>query len=226
MITARHTAWADQIFVWYLSRLCRRHFHKISVLGKIPEPNPDLPLLLLPNHSTWWDGFFVYLLNKNLFRRKIYLMMLEAQLARYKFFSRLGAYSINPHSAVSIKNSLRYSVAVLHEKMTPRSLLCIFPQGELLPWDQRPLIYKNGLEKILSGYGGKVNLLPLAIKTEFLNDRRAEVFLLFAENTIINSNTFSGVQSLQTSEELLLEDLRQRVIQKETGLVLLDRYRR
>ncbi len=226
MITARHAAWADQIFLWYLSRLCRRHFHKISVLGKIPEPNPDLPLLLLPNHSTWWDGFFVYLLNKKLFRRKIYLMMLEAQLARYKFFSRLGAYSINPHSAVSIKNSLRYSVAVLNEKMTPRPLLCIFPQGELLPWDKRPLIYKNGLEKILSGYGGKVNLLPLAIKTEFLNDQRAEVFLLFAENTITNSNTFGGVQSLQTSEEILLENLQQRVIEKETGLVLLDRYRR
>lgn len=225
MITARHTAWADQIFAWYLSRLCRRHFHKISVLGKIPETNPDLPLLLLPNHSTWWDGFFVYLLNRKLFRRKIYLMMLEAQLARYKFFSRLGAYSINPHSAVSIKNSLRYSVAVLNEKMTPRPLLCIFPQGELLPWNKRPLIYKNGLETILSGYGGKVNLLPLAIKTEFLNEQRAEVFLLFDENTIINSNTFSGMQSLQTSEEILLDDLRQRVIQKETGLVLLDRYR-
>lgn len=225
MLTARHTVWADWIFTWYLSRLGQRHFHKISVLGKIPETNPELPLLLLPNHSTWWDGFFVYLLNKKLFRRKIYLMMLEEQLVRYKFFTRLGAYSINPHSAVSIKNSLRYSVAVLNEKITPRPMLCIFPQGELLPWDKRPLNYKNGLETIISGFGGKVNLLPLAIKTEFLNEQRAEAFLRFGENKIINSNIFGGIQSLQTSEEILLDDLKQRIIQKETGLVLLARHR-
>jgi len=223
MITARHTAWADWIFAWYLTRLCKRHFHKISVLGKIPETSSDLPLLLLPNHSTWWDGFFVYLLNKKLFRRKTYLMMLEAQLARYKFFSRLGAYSINPHSAGSIKNSLRYSVAVLNEKVAPRPMLCIFPQGELLPWDKRPLVYKNGLETILSGYGGKANLLPLAIKTEFLNEQRAEAFFLFGENIMVNSNTFSGMQRLQEIEEALLDDLKRRIIQKEPGLILLGR---
>jgi 1-acyl-sn-glycerol-3-phosphate acyltransferase len=223
MITARHAAWADWIFSRYLTRLCKRHFHKISVLGKIPETDPDLPLLLLPNHSTWWDGFFVYLLNKKMFRRKLYLMMLEAQLARYKFFARLGAFSINPHSAGSIKNSLRYSAAVLNEKMLPRPMLCIFPQGELLPWDQRPLAYKNGLEKILRGYGGKVNLLPLAIKTEFLNEQRAEAFFLFGENIMVNSNTFSGMQRMQEIEEALLDDLKRRIIQEEQGMVLLER---
>jgi len=223
MIIARHTAWADWIFAWYLPGLCKRHFHKISVLGKIPATTPDLPLLLAPNHSTWWDGFFVYLLNKKIFRRKIYLMMLEAQLARFKFFARLGAYSINPHSAGSIKNSLRYSIAALNEKMTPRPMLCIFPQGELFPWDQRPLVYKNGLETILSGYGGKANLLPLAIKTEFLNEQRAEAFFLFGENMLVNRNTFSGMQHLQESAETLLEDLKRRIIQKEAGMVLLGR---
>ena len=223
MIIARHTAWADWIFALYLTRLCKRHFQKISVLGKIPETDPALPLLLLPNHSTWWDGFFVYLLNKKIFRRRIYLMMLEAQLARHKFFARLGAYSINPHSAGSIKNSLRYSVAVLNEKMASRPMLCIFPQGELLPWDKRPLVYKNGLETILSGYGGEVNLLPLAIKTEFLNEQRAEAFFLFGENIPANSNTFGGMQRLQVIEEILLDDLKRRIIQKEQGRHLLER---
>jgi len=223
MIKARHAAWADRIFQPYLTRLFKRHFNAICLLGRVPETNPDLPLLLLPNHSTWWDGFFVYLVNKKLFRRKVYLMMLETQLARYKFFSRLGAYSINPHSAGSIKNSLRYSVDILNEKTAPRPLLCIFPQGELLPWDKRPLVYKNGLEAILSGYGGKANLLPLGIKTEFLNEPRAEAFFLFGENILVNSNTFGGMQRLQESEEKLLDDLKRRIIQKEPGMLLLER---
>ncbi len=223
MIKARHAAWADWIFQLYLTRLCRRHFHALCLLGNVPETNPDLPLLLLPNHSTWWDGFFVYLLNQKLFRRRLYLMMLEDQLAKYKFFSRLGAYSINPHSAGSIKNSLRYSVDILNEKMAPRPLLCIFPQGELLPWDKRPLVYKNGIETILSGYGGKVNLLPLAIKTEFLTEQFPFAFFLFGENIIVNRNAFGGVQSLQEIEDALLDDLKRRIILKEKGQILLGR---
>lgn len=153
-------------------------------------------------------------------------MMLEDQLAKYKFFSRLGAYSINPHSAGSIKKSLRYSVDILNEKIAPRPLLCIFSQGELLPWDKRPLVYKKGLEAILSGYGGRANLLPLAIKTDFLNAQLPFVFFLFGENIIVNSNTFGGMQSLQELEAALLEDLKQRIIQKEKGQILLGGNRR
>ena len=221
MIKARHAAWADRIFHPYVIRLFERRFHAIHLLGGIPETDPDLPLLLLPNHSTWWDGFFVYLLNKKKFRRKPYLMMLEDQLARYKFFSRLGAYSINPHSAASIKNSLRYSVDILNEKISPRPMLCIFPQGELLPWDQRPLVFKNGLEAILSGYGGKANLLPLAIKTIFLNEQLPEAFFLFGENAIANSNTFTGMLRLQESEESLLDELSQKIVNGEKRMILL-----
>jgi hypothetical protein len=223
MIKAQHAAWADRIFHSYVRRLFKRHFRAIHLLGAIPETNPDLPLLLLPNHSTWWDGFFVYLLNKKSFRRKIYLMMLEDQLARYKFFSRLGAYSINPHSASGIKNSLRYSIDILNEKIMPRPLLCIFPQGELLPWEVRPLIFKNGVERILSGYGGKVNLLPLAIKAEFLNERLPEAFFLFGENIVANSNAFAGMPSLRKTAENLLDELCQRMIKGEKGAILSGR---
>jgi hypothetical protein len=59
MIQAQHAAWADRIFHPYVTWLFKRHFHVVRLLGKIPETNPELPLLLLPNHSTWWDGFFV-----------------------------------------------------------------------------------------------------------------------------------------------------------------------
>jgi len=223
MIKARHTAWAERIFHPYVLWLFKRHFHAIHLLGQVPETNPDLPLLLLPNHSTWWDGFFIYLLNKKFFRRKIYLMMLEEQLSRYKFFARLGAFSINPQSAGGIKSSLRYSVDILKENAAPRPMLCIFPQGELLPWDRRPLIYKNGLETIMSGYAGKANLLPLAIKTSFLNEQLPEAFFLFGENIITNSNTFAGMPRLREIEETLLDELSRKIVRGEKGAILISR---
>ncbi len=225
MIKAQHAAWADRIFHPYVSWLFKCHFHAIHLLGQAPETNPDLPLLLLPNHSTWWDGFFVYLLNKKLFHRRPYLMMLEDQLSRYRFFARLGAYSIVPQSSGSIKASIKYSIEILKQKIMPKPLLCIFPQGELLPWEKRPLSYKSGVETIMSGFGSKANFLPLAIKTEFLHEHLPEAFFCFGENLIANSNTFAGMQRLQEIEESLLDELSRRIAKGEKGAILMSRHK-
>jgi hypothetical protein len=219
MIRANHTTWAERIFHPYVTWLFKRHFHAIHLLGKPPQTEASLPLLLLPNHSTWWDGFFIYLLNKKLFGRKAYLMMLEEQLARYKFFSRLGAFSIEPRSVSNTRQSLRYAAAIIKQ---PSSLLCIFPQGELLPWEKRPLGYKRGLEAILRAYGGKVNLLPLAIKTVFLQEQLPEAFFLFGENMIANRNTFIGMQRLEEIEESLLDQISRAIAGGEKGMTLLS----
>ncbi|MDZ7342930.1 MAG: lysophospholipid acyltransferase family protein [candidate division KSB1 bacterium] len=221
MIQARHTIWAEHLFSLYLSRLLKRHFYGLSVLGEWPQTEANLPLLLLPNHSTWWDGFFVFMLNKQLFHRPAYLMMLEQELIRYRFFSRLGAFSINPQSFRGIKESLRYLVHALQQHSTPRPLGCIFPQGELLPWEARPLVYKRGLEVIFNMYGDKLNVLPLAIKTEFLQEQRPQTFFLFGKNQVFDHTSFPGMSWLQNLEEVLLAELTSRIIRGEQGMPLL-----
>ena len=76
MIKANPTRWAKFIFHIYVMRLLKRSFHSFNLIGNIPKSDPELPLLLIPNHSTWWDGFFVYLLNDQFLKRELYMMML------------------------------------------------------------------------------------------------------------------------------------------------------
>jgi hypothetical protein len=225
MIEAKHKLWADKIFYPYVMWLFKRHFHAIHLLGEIPAPPADLPLLLLPNHSTWWDGFFAYLLNKKLFARIGYLMMLEEQLAKYRFFAKIGAYSVNPKLPKSVLASLHYSVSLLRQKPMPRPMLCIFPQGDLQPWDARPLNYKRGLEWLLQKYAQPVNILPLAIRVEFLGEQRPEVFFLFGKNYQLDFSAFPGLNWLEELEETLLNNLSIRIVQREAGQILLQGYR-
>ena len=219
MIRAQHRLWADLIFHPYLVWLFKRHFHTIQLLGTPPEIPSDLPLLLLPNHSTWWDGFFVYLLNKRIFRRTAYLMMLEEQLSKYWFFAKLGAYSIEPGQRRGIVESLAYTVELLNQRM---SLVSVFPQGELLPWHTRPLGYKRGVEWILQRYGKQVAVLPLAIRTEFLGERCPSAFFLFGEANSFDAETFHGMDWLERTETALLDDLASRILREEEGLNLLS----
>ncbi len=218
MIQAQHHLWADFIFQPYLKRLFKRHFHTIQLLGALPEIPSHLPLLLLPNHSTWWDGFFVYLLNKRVFQRTAYLMMLEAQLSKYRFFAKIGAYSIEPKHRQGIVESLEYTVELLNQG-TP--LVSVFPQGELLPWHTRPLGYKRGVEWILREYRKPVTVLPLAIRTEFLGEKRPSVFLLFGDVNSFEPGTFPGVDWLEKTENALLDDLALRILCQEEGQNLL-----
>ena len=219
MIRAQHRLWADLIFQPYLTWLFKRHFHTIQLLGTPPEIPNDLPLLLLPNHSTWWDGFFVYLLNKRIFGRTAYLMMLEEQLSKYWFFAKIGAYSIEPRHRRGIVESLAYTVELLNQR---RSLVSVFPQGELLPWHTRPLGYKRGVEWILQRYGKPVAVLPLAIRTEFLGERCPSAFFLFGDVNLFDSETFRGMDWLEKAETVLLDDLALRILREEDGLTLLS----
>ena len=214
MIRAQHRFWADLIFQPYLKWLFKRHFHTIQLLGTLPEISPRMPVLLLPNHSTWWDGFFIYLLNKRIFRRTAYLMMLEEQLRKYRFFAKIGAYSIEPKHRQGIVKSLKHTVELLNQG-TP--LISVFPQGELLPWHTRPLGYKRGVEWVLREYKKPIAILPLAIRTEFLGEKRPSAFFLFGEVSSFDSDTFPGMDWLERTEGALLDDLALRILRQEEG---------
>jgi hypothetical protein len=214
MTRARHSPWADLIFLPYILRQFRKAFHGLYFLGPMPALDPALPLLITPNHSTWWDGFFFYILNKRFWKRKGYLMMLEEQLSKYRFFSRIGAFGVEPGLARKSYEALRYSAAVLRD---PANALCIFPQGVLRYSGVRPLEFQRGVEYILKLYGGDVNLLPLGIRCEFLTDQRPEAFFMADRVFRVNQRTFQGIEWLEQQEEGILERLYQITLSGEKG---------
>lgn len=218
MIKARHSFWADQLFRRYVTRLLKRHFCRFHLLGERPSPDPAYPLLLLPNHSSWWDGFWVYLLNRKLFQRPFYVMMLERELRKYPFFARIGAFGIDPHNPKGILHALRYTGEVIrapHARGKP--LVCIFPQGELRPWARRPLNYKRGIDWIIEKYTGKINVIPLAIRAEHLGQQYPEVFFLFGKSYLYDAGSFPGIDLLEEIENFLLDDLALRIVYGESG---------
>ena len=217
MTPARHSAWAQRIFLPYILRQFRKTFRGLYFLGPVPECDPALPLMITPNHSTWWDGFFFYILNKRVWKRRGYLMMLEEQLAKYRFFSRIGAFGIEPGLARRSYRALRYSADVLRD---PGNALCIFPQGVLRHSGVRPLEYQRGVEYILRLYGGDVNLMPLGIACEFLVDQRPEAFFMADRVYRVNQRSFQGIQWLENLEEDLLERLYRAILAGEKGLTV------
>jgi hypothetical protein len=219
MISAEHKKWADWIFHHYLNRLLKRHFFRIYLLNLVPDFDCQKPLLLLPNHSSWWDGFFIYLLNKKLLHRKIYLMMLEEQLKQNRFFRFLGAYSIKTDTFKKVRESLQYTLSLLNRKENP-PLVCIFPQGELLPWYSRPILLKRGFKFILNNIKTEINLCFLGIRIEFLGEQRPEVFIEFSPvKKIIPAHPYS-LLDFESEFNSLLSQVENKIVKGEKGQVI------
>ena len=72
--------------------------------------------------------------------------------------------------------SLKYTLELLNQSTTPRSMICIFPQGELQPWDPQNIKFKPGIDWLINKYQNPINLVPLAIRPEFLDDQLPHLF--------------------------------------------------
>lgn len=217
MIKARKIIWAEKLFQFYMLRLLKKSFYSFYTFGEIPKPKNNLPTILLPNHSTWWDGFFVYLLNHYFFKRTTYLMMLEEHLSKHKFFSKIGVFSINPNNPKSTIKSLNYTAELLKQKENGFPQICIFPQGELLAWGTRPLKFKKGIEVILKKYKGDVNLILVGIKVEQIREQLPEVFFNFSGTVTVNHQNFD-FSLIEKNFENQLEELNNKIIyERETA---------
>jgi Acyltransferase len=219
MFTARHRPWAGALFSVYLTGLLRRHFHALRLLGEVPSPPGGLPLLLVPNHGSWWDGLFLYELNRRLLGRRLHLMVLEEHVARFGFFRRLGAFSIRPGFRDEVASSLAYAASVLAD---PANVLALFPQGRIQHPSDRPLGFRHGVERVLREQRSPVAVLPLAMRCEFYENQRPEALFLCGRVLVAGPGSFPGADWLEERVASLLEETGRAAVEGRPGRVLLQ----
>lgn len=150
MLQADKSAAFQRLFDGYNRHyLLKKHFRSIALSGQLDYAASDLelerPVLYIMNHSSWWDGLLVYHAIRRQSAGNHYMMMEEEQLQKYRFFRKLGAFSINKLNPGSLKSTLRYTEQLLHSG----GRVWMFPQGELLPLEQRPVEFRRGVGYLL-----------------------------------------------------------------------------
>src|SRR5262249_21005527 len=103
-----------------------------------------------------------------------FCMMEEKELRRYRFFTWVGAFSVNRQDARSAMGSVAYIGRMLAERRD--RALAIFPQGEITPNDRRPLTIFSGMAHVARRAGG-ATLWPIALRYEFRGEQRPEAFI-------------------------------------------------
>ncbi len=158
--------WAlDRYVHWKL----RSNFRGVWCDGALPDG--DEPLLMYANHTSFWDGFAAHALSEA-HGRDGYALMEEQHLARYRFLSRLGAFSIRRGDARSARETLKYAATLLTR---PRAVVCVFPQGVLSPRAAPPLKLERGVELLARMTG--VRCVPVAMHFGFFGHEYPDIVL-------------------------------------------------
>ncbi|MGI8495725.1 MAG: lysophospholipid acyltransferase family protein [Pyrinomonadaceae bacterium] len=189
MIIAKKSFWFEKLFAVYNRNLFKRRFNSLNISGLefLTDKEKTIPAIIYANHSSWWDGLTAFEISRAA-QLDSYVMMEEKQLKKLFPFKYLGAFSVvreNPREAIK---SINYAGNLLREK--PDKSLWIFPQGEILPNEIRPLKFYNGISRII--WNTETCLVfPAAIRYEFLKGFKPEIFVKIGKPESIKSKLTS-----------------------------------
>jgi 1-acyl-sn-glycerol-3-phosphate acyltransferase len=151
------------------------NFKPIKIINDIDEKN--LPVLLVTNHNSWWDGFWVQYINIQIFKRKFHFMMIEEQLRKFWFFNYTGGFSVRKNSK-SIIETLDYTRQLLTNK---NNLVLMYPQGEIQSMHEPVFKFERGLEHILKKMENPVQVVFMVSLVDYFSNPKPGLFLYLTE---------------------------------------------
>jgi len=175
MLKAKHHILIFPFFKWYAVWQIRRKFGDIRFSGAFNDRK--LPILLIANHVSWWDGFWAIFLNITKFSRIFHFMMEEDQLKKYWYFNHCGGFSVRKNSR-EILSSIAYSRELLQN---PDNLVLVFPQGEIQSMHRQHFRFEKGIEKIALGMENRIQLVMTVFLTDYFSSPRPGLTIFFSE---------------------------------------------
>jgi 1-acyl-sn-glycerol-3-phosphate acyltransferase len=175
----RYSAAASALFDAAFRPWRRTRLHTAPILG-LPAGLPaDRPLVIVANHTSWWDGFLLRDVHAALRPgAPVHTVMTATELRQHRFLSLLGAVPLQPGSPSSLLRLLRTLRRGVES--TPAMTVVFFPQGRIWPSTRRPLGFQRGVEVLLRSLGSCI-VLPAAIHMEPLNRAAPTAFVSLGE---------------------------------------------
>ncbi|MXV51852.1 glycerol acyltransferase [Pedobacter sp. HMF7647] len=153
-------------FSWFIGRIMRSDFDRVIYKGT--EEEAGLPILLLANHFSWWDGFILFILNKRYLKKRFYVLVTEENYHKVWFLKYLGAFSVKRKSK-SVIETLHYAGQLLNN---PDNLVLYFPQGKLYSNHLDKISFEKGILRIINACETQFQYVFAASFVDYFDKRK------------------------------------------------------
>jgi 1-acyl-sn-glycerol-3-phosphate acyltransferase len=132
------------------------------------------PLLVVSNHTSWWDPLVILHASTHLLGADGHAMMAAENLRRLPFFALVGAFGVELDRPASGAAALRHAARLLDR---PGRLVWIFPQGAERPITE-PLAFREGAAQV-ARVAARAATIPAAIRYEHAAEELPRLYLSF-----------------------------------------------
>lgn len=178
MIKAHHTFTGELVSRFFAGYRLDKAFRNIYITGNPIDEH--LPVLMIANHFSWWDGFIQYRLNRHVYKRKLHVMMLEEQLSQHPILTQCGAFSIRKRSREIIE-SLNYCIKLLENT---NNLVLLFPQGKIESIYTSYFIFEKGLAYIFKHLPNEIQLIFNVNLINYFSEKKPSLYIYYKKCTL------------------------------------------
>jgi len=164
----------DRWFSRHAERRIRGHFGAVRIAGRehFARATAAAPVLVVCNHTSWWDPLWILALARRIHRVEAFALMDAGNLTRNPFFTRVGAFGVDRSDPADGASAIRYAARLLRE---PGRVVFIFPQGEERPSSVRPLGFLGGAAAI-ARVAKAALVIPMALRYEHGSTARPTLY--------------------------------------------------
>lgn len=179
MIPAKKSPRFVRWFTKQAEKRIRRMFSRVYVRGerRLVEVCAESPVLLVSNHTSWWDPMLSIYLAHGLVRADAFAMMDAANLKKLPFLGRIGGFGFHLDDAADRRRVLKYAANLLDR---PGRLVWMFPEGAERPRAVGVDEFKPGAA-IIARWAKGCPVIPVGLRYEFGGREHPEAFVSIGE---------------------------------------------
>lgn len=215
MIPARKRPWFEAWFSRHAAARIQGAFAGLHVAGldRLREAAARGPVLVVSNHTSWWDPLVALALIRRRLGLDGYAMMDARNLRKLPFFGLVGAFGVELDQPEDGRAALRYGESLLDR---PGRVLWIFPQGAERPSTARPLGFKAG-SAVIATRRPDVAVIPLALRYEHGGRERPDLWVEIGPPVEGATEVGEARERQERAVTALLERVDQRLLTGDRG---------
>jgi 1-acyl-sn-glycerol-3-phosphate acyltransferase len=170
---------------------------RVHGLARTRELSGAGPVLVVSNHTAWWDPLVTLHVSEHLIGADGYAMMDAKNLRKLPFFALVGAFGVDLDRPEDGATVMKYAARLLDR---PGRLCWVFPQGRERPVTARPLDFRPGAAEI-ARVSKRAVVVPAAIRYEFGAEERPFLYVSFGEPLAVERD----VKAARATQEAAVE---------------------
>ncbi|WP_244278868.1 1-acyl-sn-glycerol-3-phosphate acyltransferase [Pedobacter suwonensis] len=159
-----------KFFSWYIQFIIKKDFAAFNY--NAVEIKSDSSILILANHFSWWDGFFLFYINKKVLKKQFHVLVNAENYTKIGFLKYLGAFAAE-NKGKDVLETLNYAGELLDN---PANLVLVFPQGKLYSNHLNGINFEKGVMQIINASQKKINIIFAATFIDYFAKRKPTVY--------------------------------------------------